>query len=269
MGFLVPNEASATYTRQAGLDSGDLTILAAAHQGNGVLSGCAVTAQGSPDLTVAVASGQVQYGTATPTVAGGNLSVSAGHATLHRIDLVVVDNAGTKSVTPGTAADFPVFPAIPANSVVIAAIYVQATATVIATGNITDKRCFVSNLLVRAAQRYTTAVATALVAGDFSLSSGWGTTASVSAVSGNDHRGKFTVTSAGTGQSPNPTIEMSYKDGAWAAAPLAVVYRRGGDQMGVSLSWDEANTGNTKLVITFEGTPSAGESYQFGWHLIG
>src|SRR5204862_4345075 len=119
MAFQVPNEGAATFSRQAGLDSVDLSILAAALKGDGILSGCAVTAQGSPNLTVAVASGQVQVGNLTPTVSSGNPTVSAGHATLHRLDLVVVDNAGTKSITAGIAAAFPVCPAIPANSVVL------------------------------------------------------------------------------------------------------------------------------------------------------
>ena len=58
-------------------------------------------------------------------------------------DLVVVDNTGAKSVTAGTASATPVFPAIPANSAVCAAVYVPATDTAIQSNQIVDKRVII------------------------------------------------------------------------------------------------------------------------------
>jgi hypothetical protein len=95
-------------------------------------------------MTVAVASGTVDV-TGTPGVAviSGNVTVGTADATNPRFDLIVVDNTGAKSCTAGTAAVNPVFPSIPANSVVLAAIYVPANATSITTVRIVDKRVFI------------------------------------------------------------------------------------------------------------------------------
>ncbi len=57
MPFTIPDESEAAFAPQARLFQTDLETLALAHNGTGVLSGCAVTAQGSPDMTVAVAAG--------------------------------------------------------------------------------------------------------------------------------------------------------------------------------------------------------------------
>lgn len=138
--FTIPNVGDAFNAAQAQVDTVDLDIVVAGVAGTGVISGCAVTAQGSPDMTLAVASGTVKVGATVVAVSAGNVTITTAHATLARFDLVVVDNAGTKSVTAGTAATPPVFPAIPASSVVLAAVYVPATDTAIQSNQITDKR---------------------------------------------------------------------------------------------------------------------------------
>jgi hypothetical protein len=142
--FTIPNNASAAYPPQAQIDKVDLDIVVAGCGGTGVSSGCAVTAQASPDMTVAVAAGNVVFAAVTQVaVTGGNVTIAAAHATLGRFDLIAVDNAGAKSRVAGTAASTPVFPAIPANSVILAAVYVPPNATTIQTNQITDKRCTV------------------------------------------------------------------------------------------------------------------------------
>lgn len=143
MGFTIPNEADAGAADQAEIDKVDIDILVAALTGTGVLSGGTVTAQGTPDGTVAVAAGTAKAGTTFVTIGAGNVTVGNGHATLPRFDLIVVDNAGSKSCTAGTAAANAVFPAIPANSVVLAAVYRPPTATTVTTSHITDKRCII------------------------------------------------------------------------------------------------------------------------------
>lgn len=122
----------------------DLDILQAAIGGvSGVSSGCAVTAQGSPNNTVAVASGTVVVAGVAVVVSSGNVTMTAAHATLPRFDLITVNNAGTKAYTPGTAASNPVPPAVPANSVALAQIYVPANDNVINSTQIIDKRVIV------------------------------------------------------------------------------------------------------------------------------
>lgn len=140
MAFSIPNEADASVAAQAAPDSKDIEILVAGYAGTGVVSGAAVTAQGSPDMTLAVAAGVVAVLGVQATVTAGNVTITTAHATNPRFDLVVVNSSGTKSVTAGTAAATPVFPTIPASSVVLAAVYVPANDTAIGSTQIVDKR---------------------------------------------------------------------------------------------------------------------------------
>lgn len=140
MPFTIPNEADAFNANQAEPDRVDVDIMVAGLAGDGVISGCAVTAQGSPDMTVAVAAGVVKVGTTVVSVSAGNVTIATADATNPRIDLVTADNAGARAAVTGTAAASPVMPAIPANRVVLAAVFVPANDTTIETNQITDKR---------------------------------------------------------------------------------------------------------------------------------
>ena len=101
--------------------------------------------------------------------------------------------------------------------------------------------------------------ATAIVAGDFVLSAGWGTTASVGTISGTDQRWQATFTSAGTGQAANPTIAFTYKDGTWTTVPIPTCTRNGGTGAGIT-GFTFSSTA-TVLTITAVGTPIAAETY--------
>lgn len=140
----IPNEADAAFLDQAEPDAGDFDILANGGGSIGVVSGCAVTAQATPDMTVAVASGRIVAG-ALPgvDVTAGNLTIAAANATNPRFDLISVNSSGVKAVIAGTASTNPVFPAIPAATVILAAVYVPANDTAINANQIRDKRVFV------------------------------------------------------------------------------------------------------------------------------
>lgn len=140
MTFEIPNSGSAAFSAQAEIDNVDFDILVQSLAGDGVVSGCAVTAQGTPDMTLAVAVGVVRVGRLDVNVAAGNVTITTADATNPRFDLVVVNNAGTKSVTAGTAAAVPVFPEVPANSVCLAAVYVPAADTAINSNQILSRR---------------------------------------------------------------------------------------------------------------------------------
>lgn len=140
MAFTIPNFPDAFNSHQAEPDKVDLDILVAGMGGTGVVAGCAVTAQGSPDMTVAVAAGTIRVNRTLVLVTAGNVTIGTADGTNPRIDLITVNDAGTKACTAGTAAASPVFPSIPSNSVVLAAVYVPASDTTIATNQITDKR---------------------------------------------------------------------------------------------------------------------------------
>lgn len=142
MPFTIPNEADAGFTDQAEPDVGDFEIAQRGFQFTGVITGCQVTAQGSPDMTVAVAVGSAFSNGKRFAIAAGNVTVGAADATHPRIDLIRIDSSGVKGITAGTAAANPVFPSIPSDAAVLAAVYVPANDTDIDANQIIDKRVF-------------------------------------------------------------------------------------------------------------------------------
>ena len=140
MAFGIPNKADALYARQAGGFSSDIDTISAALAGDGVLQGMGASAQGTPDMTVAVAAGLVRIGGYFAYYAGANVTITTADSTNDRIDLIVGDYNGTVSRVGGTAAAKPVPPAIPANSIQLAQVYVGAAVTSIVAGAIKDKR---------------------------------------------------------------------------------------------------------------------------------
>jgi len=71
-----------------------------------VATNSAVTAQATPDKTVAVAAGTAYTNNAANTVAAGNLTIADAHPTLDRLDAIVYDaTTGVKSVIQGTPMD--------------------------------------------------------------------------------------------------------------------------------------------------------------------
>ena len=144
--FSIPNSADAYNTRQAQPDSVDFGVLAQQHQAQGVRSGLAVTQKGAgADMSVDVAGGMMVWNGLTVSIATSttNKAVSAADATNPRFDIVSAKNDGTLTVTAGTPDANPVFPAVPASSVALAAIYVPANETTITTAHVIDKRAFV------------------------------------------------------------------------------------------------------------------------------
>jgi len=122
----------------------------------------AITQTGSPSMGVLVESGVASV----PGTEGGTqgnyfvcndaqvtLSVTAAHATLPRIDIVVVNvrdsfysgasNDSQLQVVAGTPASSPVAPTAPFNSITLAQIAVAAAATSITNANITDQRFYI------------------------------------------------------------------------------------------------------------------------------
>lgn len=109
--------------------------------------------------------------------------------------------------------------------------------------------------------------ATDLVAGDAVLSGGWGDTPVPTAVfSGSDQRASLSFTSGSLGLTANPTITLTFSEGAWPVAPFALVLRNDNNSPTPALTW---TTTTTTLVITFNGTPAASTAYAFEWHVWG
>lgn len=123
----------------------------------------AVTQNGSPNMSVNVASGQVYVpgteGTKQGTYAcvndaTKNVTITAADGSNPRIDLVVAKvqdtlysgavNSWSLAIVTGTPSGSPAVPTAPANSVTLAQIAVGAGVTSILTANITDKRFYVA-----------------------------------------------------------------------------------------------------------------------------
>ena len=96
-----------------------------------------------------------------------------------------------------------------------------------------------------------------LVLGDFAFS-GWGTGATLTAIVGTDTMFQLLVT-AGTTPSSNPTITLTFHDGAWLLAPLSLPKMTNGTGQ---FSDIEYTTTTTQLLLTYLGLPVATKTYQ-------
>lgn len=105
-----------------------------------VLSGGACSAQGTPDMTVAVAKAATLTAGVLKATAAGNATIGAADATNPRIDLVVINSSGSIATRAGTAAANPKPAARTANDVVLAAVWVPANDTAINANQIIDMR---------------------------------------------------------------------------------------------------------------------------------
>jgi hypothetical protein len=108
----------------------------------------------------------------------------------------------------------------------------------------------------------------ALVTGDVGSLTGFGTTASVSAVSGTDTAGSVTIASSGTGQTVNASFVLTFHDGAFPVAPIVVVTRGDGNPPtgGFAVIFNQTTT---NVTIGFASTPVAGQSYIFNFIVVG
>ena len=146
------------------LTANDLKSQEDAHTlGYGVVNGLKVIPTDPVSMTVQVEIGKA-YAADTLVVKGAvtDLTVGAADPTNPRKDIVVCDSAGTLSIVAGTAETAlpsgnvgvytlnPEPPSIPANSIILAEIWVPAGATEITGSEIYDKRVFTVDRLGKA-----------------------------------------------------------------------------------------------------------------------
>lgn len=123
---------------------------------------------------------------------------------------------------------------------------------------------------------------TGLVVGDFALSAGWGNTATLDSVVGNDSRFLLQITSGGTGQAQNPTLTLTYADGAWPNAPFPLMNDNGTvDGAGgyLAVTFEITTRTTTQAVWTLRSaaatgstnpyTPVAGDIFKMICHVLG
>ncbi len=123
-----------------------LNALFAAFRGTAVMSGCEVSATGT-SRAVSITAGSVQIDGVEVAVGAGSVTLDAG-GSFDRYDLVSVNASGSKIVTKGTTKRK--CPTQPANTCLLAIVFVPAGATVIATGNVYDARMLASRLVAAA-----------------------------------------------------------------------------------------------------------------------
>ncbi|RLC76478.1 MAG: hypothetical protein DRJ03_28590, partial [Chloroflexi bacterium] len=124
---------------------GNADLLGARHWG--VLSGLQVTENSTPDMSVLVAAGScIVNGTEITKTTSTNVSISAADDTNPRWDIITINDAGTIAATAGTPAADPVPPALPANNILLALVYVAAGVTQITNANIYDRRLFIEKI---------------------------------------------------------------------------------------------------------------------------
>jgi hypothetical protein len=153
MGFQIPNAPLASVIDQSEPDSGDFQALG--DRKTGVISGCLVAANSTPDQTVTVANGEViSNGVFRTLVAGSgtttSLSLGQGTAGAARFDIVVINSTGTLTARTGTAGSNPTFPTLEDGDVFLAAVYrASGTSDIISSTRIIDKRVITPSSMVR------------------------------------------------------------------------------------------------------------------------
>lgn len=100
---------------------------------------------------------------------------------------------------------------------------------------------------------------TAIRPANIALSTTLGSNSRVTDVGGTFKRGRFTITIAGTGTAPNPTITLGFPKDLFTDTPFAQIVRNGGTGT-LGYSYTEATTG---ITITLNGTPTPGDTYTF------
>jgi hypothetical protein len=118
-------------------DAVDFLILGSQHR---IRNGCAVTPGGL--MTSDVAAGVKTSYTRPFVAAAATVAHSAANGYLPRYDLVGEDALGIAVVVEGTPARYPTYPALPVGFSCCSSVLVAAGATVLASGDYTDKRVF-------------------------------------------------------------------------------------------------------------------------------
>lgn len=110
--------------------------------------------------------------------------------------------------------------------------------------------------------------------GDFAMSAGWGTSPVLTVVRGSDVAASITIQAKAT-VGANPTITYTFKNGAWANAPIVVCCRTdiqaatGAPATNVQNEFVVTSVSTTQVVFTFNGTPVANTTYGLNFICMG
>lgn len=230
---------------------------------NTFLSGTSVTDR--IDQTRASVAGHkfIQYRDFTGTerwYVGLNAALAAILPAHNVAGLLTIDSGGL-TVTAGTSA----LQALTATTGSFSGLLSPTVGLTAATGNLKATAGHV--IASRAMFTRGTTLATA----DFSLSAGWGDTATKS-VNGAayDTCGEFRVTANGAGIVANPTVVLTYKDGGFPGAqPPNVIATRSDAAAPTTAYWIISARTVSTFTAAFIGTPVAGNQYNLQWFTVG
>lgn len=135
----------------------------------------------------------------------------------------------------------------------------STTSTIAATSTITTLGGLIDTSAATRVKRTYSTQGTPLVNGDGVLSGGWGTSPSLT-VAGYDPAFAVVVTSGSGSPTANPTVTVTFKDGAWADGNPVCQVSRGDASLPVAGYWIDAST-TTQVVLSFIGTPATSTSY--------
>jgi hypothetical protein len=103
---------------------------------------------------------------------------------------------------------------------------------------------------------------TALANSDFSISAGWGSTASGAVNIGTDTAWVYTITSNGSGLAANPTFTITFKDGTGTNTPVCTAKQTGGS--GAIRDVTVSARSATAYTFIWNDTPAGGgATYEF------
>jgi hypothetical protein len=120
----------------------DADVLVQGSKGNGVITGFAVSALGTPAMTVNVGSGRARVdGTYVQNTSTQNVTIPAAHASQKRYDLIYIDTNGSAANDSGSpSATTPNVVDLSSDNVGLAAVVINSGDTEINTGDIRDIR---------------------------------------------------------------------------------------------------------------------------------
>jgi len=120
----------------------DEDVVGLAIRGDGIMSGGTITAQGTPNMTVNVAAGEMRMAGVRAAISTGSnpIAVAASDPSNPRVDLVRLSSGGVPSIVTGTAGSTPKPPVLIPGYLLLGYISVAAAAANIQNSNITQRQ---------------------------------------------------------------------------------------------------------------------------------
>jgi hypothetical protein len=190
------------------------------------------------------------FGSALLPWKGLYMAGSSGTPATNNFYITGASTSGTRTVT------------LPDNTGTVAELNLAQTWTALQTSS----SGFSDTSTTFKAKRVDCANGTSLVAGDFALSAGWGSTAAIASLNGHDCAWVGTITTGGTGIVANPTLTLTFHDGTWTNVPICITKIAGGT--GSFSDITDAPTATTN-VMTYNALPVSALTYIFASVCIG